>query len=374
MNNSLAKPNDVPPLDQLEVSLFGPGVGECIVIHIGNGEWVIVDSCKDSSGSPIALSYLSSLGVDPACAVKFIIVSHWHDDHIKGLAETVRVCEGARVVFSAALMKTEFLTLVDVINTPDALIDRGVSGLNEMDYVVKQLHRRILKNGGGKNSSLYLTPATADKRLYISHDVELWCLSPSDGDFVNALSEFGSLTNQLSSRYRGVIPSPTSNRNAVALWVTFGEIDILLGADLENSPHPDFGWSAIVNSSGRPRRKAAIFKVPHHGSKTAHNDDVVENVLSDSPISMLTTFNRGITPIPTQDDVDRIKAYSMNTFLTTPPKGKKPRRDSVVEKMMKQVVTSRNVISGGAVGHVRVRVTKTGHPQVRLDGPAVSIP
>ena len=41
---SLAAP---PRTDELEVSLFGPGVGECVIVHLGAGEWMVVDSCLD---------------------------------------------------------------------------------------------------------------------------------------------------------------------------------------------------------------------------------------------------------------------------------------------------------------------------------------
>ena len=62
-----------PELDVIEVSLFGPGYGECVVLHLGAGEWVIVDSCLDHrTGQPATLVYLSSLGIDPAVAVKVV--------------------------------------------------------------------------------------------------------------------------------------------------------------------------------------------------------------------------------------------------------------------------------------------------------------
>ena len=36
-----------PRPDELEVSLFGAGNGECVVAHCGNDDWVIVDSFRD---------------------------------------------------------------------------------------------------------------------------------------------------------------------------------------------------------------------------------------------------------------------------------------------------------------------------------------
>src|SRR5262245_15049938 len=99
---------DRPAQDDFELSLFGPGIGECVVIHVGNGEWIVIDSCKEGSGTPpIALDYLNRLGVDVASAIKIVAITHWHDDHIKGAAELVRAASQATVVCPAALRAPE---------------------------------------------------------------------------------------------------------------------------------------------------------------------------------------------------------------------------------------------------------------------------
>ena len=47
---------DPPSPDELEISLFGPGRGECVVVHLGNNDWLVVDSCLDNTSSqPVAL-------------------------------------------------------------------------------------------------------------------------------------------------------------------------------------------------------------------------------------------------------------------------------------------------------------------------------
>ena len=38
-----AKNTVAPGIDTLEVSLFGYGVGESLAIHVGNGDWILVD-------------------------------------------------------------------------------------------------------------------------------------------------------------------------------------------------------------------------------------------------------------------------------------------------------------------------------------------
>jgi hypothetical protein len=49
---------DNPNRDEIDVIVVGPGFGESILVHIGDGDWIIVDSCLDASGivTPIALA------------------------------------------------------------------------------------------------------------------------------------------------------------------------------------------------------------------------------------------------------------------------------------------------------------------------------
>src|SRR5271165_3173970 len=77
----LGKP---PANDELELAVFGPGTGESILVHLGAGEWLCVD-CARFRGRVWPLVYLEALGV-PATAIKLIIASHWHTDHVDGLS------------------------------------------------------------------------------------------------------------------------------------------------------------------------------------------------------------------------------------------------------------------------------------------------
>ena len=76
VNQRLTDETIPPKPDQIELTLTGPGYGECIVFHIGNCNWVIIDSCLDKKKIPVALSYLRSLGVDPAKNVRLIVATH----------------------------------------------------------------------------------------------------------------------------------------------------------------------------------------------------------------------------------------------------------------------------------------------------------
>jgi glyoxylase-like metal-dependent hydrolase (beta-lactamase superfamily II) len=77
----------LPSREEIDVVVLGPGFGECILIHIGEGDWIVFDSCLQSgTDRSAALVYLDSIGVKPETAIKLICASHWHDDHVGGLA------------------------------------------------------------------------------------------------------------------------------------------------------------------------------------------------------------------------------------------------------------------------------------------------
>jgi len=102
-----------PAADEVEVSIFGPGYGECVVVHIGNGDWLVIDSCLEGKAKrAVALEYLESLGVDVASAVRVVVATHWDDDHIVGLADICRASVSAKFVCSAAMTSEQFESIL----------------------------------------------------------------------------------------------------------------------------------------------------------------------------------------------------------------------------------------------------------------------
>src|SRR5213592_4947476 len=101
-----------PSSSQIEICIFGPGYGECSVLHLGNDHWIVVDSCIDkTSGNPASLEYLKKIGVDPL-KVKLVIATHWHDDHVRGMARQLLEFKNATFCSSPALTKKEFIATV----------------------------------------------------------------------------------------------------------------------------------------------------------------------------------------------------------------------------------------------------------------------
>lgn len=365
-----------PTPDEIEISLFGPGFGECCVIHLGENEWLIIDSCRNqSTKQPTSLSYLQKLGVDPAQAVKVFVISHWHCDHIRGASEVANKCENSQICFSHALVKDEFLTLIDIYSGLEqpVLTDRQTSGTKEISSVIKTIRERCEKSRGDSPYNL----VSADKRIYqkkyLNHSVEVWALSPSSESIVNCLTEISKcISDAEKSGVRKVIPAPTQNHNAVVLLINInGDSKILLGSDLEETGNPRTGWSAIVQSQGRPQGKSQIFKIPHHGSANAHSHDVWDKMLDSDTIGLLTSKVGG-SAIPKNTDIRRLKTYTSNLFSTSVPITKKEKYSSSVEKTIKGVMKKRRPLYGD-MGHIQLRFRNNTAAGIGLKEPAKAL-
>ena len=318
-----------PRRDQVEVCVIGPGFGECTLIHIGGGQWVIVDLCIDAiSGDPAAITYLTSIGYHPADCVHLMITTHWHDDHIRGISELLRRCPNAKFCCSSAFRRDEFQAMLEAVNGLPSPVSG--SGLREIYEVMKLLRDRgqpVLRASPNRPVKSFYPATTAH-----GFPAVVTTLSPSDRQVDLSFRELTPDILGSSYRIRPVGP----NHLTVATLIEIGDTAILLGGDLEETADPQTGWSAIVDSEERPVRKAHIFKIPHHGSANAHCEAVWTELLHPLPHSVLTPFNRG-TKLPTAADVVRIvsktdSAYS--TATTDIPRSAK-RRSPAVENQLR---------------------------------------
>jgi hypothetical protein len=318
---------------------------------------MVVDSCFESSKarSSVALSHLRRMGVDVASSVKLFVVTHWHNDHIEGAAELFSSARAAFFVCSAALGCKEFMTLVSSRGRSSPPEE---SGVDEFGAILSLLLER--RTARGKGTSTGLEWATADRRLYEREEsgaapsCEVWSLSPSSASLTLAFQDFARLLDTAADRNRR-LRGRSPNEYSVVLWVRVGEVQALLGGDLENSADPTRGWNAVIASGGRPRAKAAGFKIPHHGSLDADNPSVWQDLLLSDPVAVVTPFVRGRTLLPRGEDIARLKTRTRDLYRTADPaRWKLPRRDASVERTLREVARNRRVLRGTA-GHVQIR-------------------
>lgn len=153
-----------PAPDEVEISLFGPGYGECVLIHPGDGYWIVVDSCIDPiSFKPAALEYFDTIGVDTSADVKQIIATHWHDDHVRGLGNVFKACKSAKFVCSAAINNEEFSEIVMLYG--HKIMTDSPSGVDEFRDVLEEMALRASESGTKRVTPQF---AVSDKCLWRS--------------------------------------------------------------------------------------------------------------------------------------------------------------------------------------------------------------
>ncbi len=329
-----------PALDELEVSLIGPGYGECAVVHIGNGHWIVIDSCVNvESAQQAAIEYFESIGVNTAVQVRLIVITHWHDDHIRGITELLPKCQGATIACAAAMTESEVRRFIRTQARVRTLAN--TSGTSEADAALDEIKRRLA------NAANTVTFAQGTSRLFVIQvgqlwRCEVWSLSPSAAEFARFLTSLGNMmptTDQTQRR----IPSPEPNDVALATWIaltpTGGDdaVNMLFGSDLEEDGNPTTGWSAVLASTTKPTGTASLFKVAHHGSKTGHHRGVWTSMLTPSPFAVLTPFQLGKHMLPTTADVGRINQLTENAHISSNPtvRARVQRRDPMVDKTLK---------------------------------------
>jgi hypothetical protein len=277
---------------------------------------MVVDSCLDTGGKPLPTTYLSeTLGVDLADVV-LVVGTHWHDDHVGGLAQVVTSCPNARFVCSGALETGDFLALVLAGSDSADLVLR--SGVREWRRILHAMEAAV--DGDGPPISRVF--AFAAMRLFQraasddAPDCEVWALSPSAEELNRAYGTIGELLTTDTDVALAVPPPPT-NDTAVALWVRVGSTTMLLGSDLEHdAAAPACGWQAVLDNPARPIGRADLIKVPHHGSVTGHHDDVWSEMAVEFPVAVLTPFRNGSVRLPTPADRDRICALVSGAWTT----------------------------------------------------------
>jgi hypothetical protein len=305
---------DPPDPGVVEVNLFGPGYGESIVIHLGFGRWLIVDSCApNDEAEPSALSYLKRIGVDHRQGVKYIVATHWHDDHIRGLSQLILACPQADVFISDALRYETLMSLV-LEAAP-----RPVTNLREMHRTVETLLERH-PDVGQPYRFLVEDTAVHSELHHPEHDVEIWALSPSSTDVVQAWQAIrGLLPSDLVEI--SAVPKPNENHASTVLHVRVANQCVLLGADREVHTNNGRGWQSVATSATRRAlRRSTLLKVPHHGSPNGDSLVIWRDLLEEDRVALLTPFRRGREGgRPRNTDVTRLCAQTPWTFSTSAP-------------------------------------------------------
>ncbi len=319
------------------MSVFGRGRGEALVVHLGAGRWMTVDSFNDpETGGPVVLRYLEELGVHPS-AIELCCVTHWDQDHINGITTLVRAATNAKVVLSLALRRPDFVRLA-LEHQKRTYANPLGSGTREF---VKLLE--LLKNDGRA-----LQVAVQDTVLHDADGTTVVALAPSSGTALEALGAASVAALEAAQTGDSVV-EPTPNDASLVLRVASARTEILLGGDLERD-----GWRAVIESVSLQGVAAQHLKVPHHGSKDADNPRLWAEKVTDNVEYAVTRFNNGEHSLPREADRERLRARSRAGVVIGPASTRRHLHGLVGRRV--RAATKDGVWRvTGVVGHARWR-------------------
>lgn len=304
---------------EIEISIFGKGFGECIVLCVGEKDCIIVDSfLNPSTQNPIAIDYLKAIDFD-CNRIKFVVLTHWHIDHISGISEILYSANpNVKFVLSPIITKKKFN---DFINYAIQEESKSTSEYERVLEFIKQRGASCIKF------------ASHDKRIFATEDsnsnVEIFSLSPQDNDLIRYLRSLVRPDKAGKTAYE----FKEDNILSIVLLIKLLDNGILLGSDLETTNKDHEGWDAVVNNYTHLKCHPSIFKVPHHGSENGHNNFVWEKILRQKPISILTAYNKGYK-LPKDSDIDRIKKLSEKLYVI----GSKSKQDKELKLKIRKLM------------------------------------
>lgn len=343
--------NQPPLTDELEVTVFGPGIGESILIHCGAGEWICCD-CTATEGRCWPLWYLDQLGFQASTCVRLIVTTHWHADHVRGLSSLLHACTRAQFVCSSALREDEFKQIVArySVQEPGA----AQPPLSEVRKSFALLAKRKEEDPTVYRPPVFATAHTVLDGLQIgSREVRVMALSPSAQDVLNALEAFAGYFVPVDEPATGLSPID-QNHASVVLSVQIDRDFLLLGADLERTKSLLTGWNAVGASMIRPQQPSCFFKIPHHGSAGAQLDDVWERMLVSQSHAVVTPYLS--SNLPRLEGIQWLLAKSANLYATGVPHSTRVRRRNEVEKTIRESTLQISAVSLPAhPGTVRFR-------------------
>jgi beta-lactamase superfamily II metal-dependent hydrolase len=320
-------------------------------MHCGDGQWLSVDSAREG-GRCWALSYLSGLRINPAAAVRLLVCTHWHSDHVRGLTELVAACPRAQFVCSSALRADEFKELLARYRRVEAL-GKIQGPIGELRGVFEILAARRQE----KKTSRW-APVLAKAHLGLDAfnaagiPIRVEALSPSADDVITALEAFASYFVPPDETTTGLSPID-QNHASVVIHVQAGSDTVLLGADLETTKSAGRGWNAVVASTIRPQSQAGGFKIPHHGSSNAHSDQVWRHMVRPGAYAVVTPYLS--SGLPRSSDIERLKAQNAVILATRLPRTVPVRRRPEVERTTREAAPDLTAYRVDQPGVVRLR-------------------
>ena len=334
-------------MPNIDIVVFGRGNGESILVELEPEHWMVIDCfINPTTKEPAAISYLKSLKLDPIKVIKTIVITHFHEDHVKGMQTLISNSNPiAKVYMPDALTSKEAISYyvsLDVINGYD-----DISKVREMCSILEYMEKE----------NRFVIRLNQDKLIFDNEYHSVTALSPSDYDSQEANKKF--IAENIAPRSTVSLSAINTNPNHFSISLNIEnkvtKKSILCGGDLEISKDQKGGWDAAIKSIKAPQKKAIqVFKVPHHGSETAFHKETWDHYTDPNVIAIITTY--GSSSLPRNEYIEKFKTYTPNVVCTTKPKyNKKNVMSPSALKTLKKIknsITICNVTPKDAFGFI----------------------
>jgi hypothetical protein len=305
---------------EIHIASQGGAYGECIVIHIGDNNWVVVDSCRDKDtreALPIKILNDRKVKFDD---VALIVCTHWHKDHTNGISDLLEICPNAKFAFARPDSFERFAQFIEYDYLHKSEYGNDVTGdFQKCLHTLKKTNKPIRVSC----DQLLLS------RQLQSLPLKVYSLSPSQK--ANSDFEFEISRLKEKQQYSNVaIQRKSPNDISVVLLFEIGYTCFLLGADLEvKKDNDDYGWLNITRKSEaiRGANKSVLFKIPHHGSKNGYHEEIWNKLLIQNPDGVITPNSR--SDLPSEGMVNTYSSLTARLHMTAEPKSyRKPKKRS----------------------------------------------
>ena len=375
--------------NEAEVTLIGgtSGYGESVVVRYGENEWAIIDSCIDSlTQTCLPIAYLEEIGVNVGSQVKYVICTHWHDDHIKGLHKVLEACSN-EVTFCVAIASEKLSFLYEIQRSNLYEPDRGVRKelILAMDIVkekgirVKRLIQDLPVFRTASCECVALSPsqkevdnfynelayATSEQGQVLSQKEILKTIPVAEIEAADDITEevFASLEDTIEAEPTNITEvdeqelgriredakqsKPNINDRSVALLFTICGHHAVLGADLEVTSDSESGWQSVNDCMSMEGVTAGIFKIPHHGSSTGYYELFLRNHIKPTATGKVSTWLKGKKVLPEKAVLNYYREYLSGLYITTDPsfltgKFSSPEYRKVMEEFTESIVDIKN--------------------------------
>ena len=295
--------------DLVNITVFGPGFGESIIIYIPSLGWGVIDSCihraKNVTINP-ALEFLKSQNVT---RLSFLVLTHPHNDHFQGLNLLIEHFLGRieRICYYSGDGIREYRTFLakkHLLREP---------GLVALSRIFKKFAQA--KEAGAHILKMSERTEIVRRNRYGNSEVEIIALSPSEESIARYVQLLHEAIPRKDGHFSGEMKDNDHNLLSSAILCKVQNLSLIFGSDLEVGKTKHMGWKGVMRNPDSPELAAHFVKIPHHGSENAFYEPVWKEFSKNSlPVSVITPYDR--SSLPRIEMIKRISKFSSKIAIT----------------------------------------------------------